>query len=392
MKHTTILGMALCLLVATGCGGSDAPSGPVDPGNGSPTTPGSSVSRAPTAGGNYLNVGSFPLNEMAQGANADAIPALTDPSFVSPGSAEASYLRDDHIVMGVVLNGEARAYPQNIGWWHEIVNDVVGGTPIIVSFCPLTGTGMVFDGTGDDGVRVRTGVSGLLFNSNLVMYDRRDGQTLYPQMTHTAVVGPNTNEVMELLPVVETTWGNWKKLYPATQVIGSNTGVYSAAQYQEYPYVESGADYRVVDQYLLFPFDTSEASAFFGAKEMTLGVRFGEMAKAYPFSSLGTESVINDAISGNAIAVVYHRQGAMAVPFSRTITVDNQPVTLTMDKVTSTDSRFPFLMKDKESDTVWDLTGAAISGPHSGKRLTQIPAHNAFWIAWTTFWKNTGIY
>ena len=220
MSNRAILGIACCFLVATGCGGSDSPSGPVDPGNGSPTTPCSSVARAPTAGGNYLSVSSFPLGELVQGANPDAIPALTDPAFVSAGSAQASYLREDHIVMGVVLNGEAKAYPQNIGWWHEIVNDVVGGTPIIVSFCPLTGTGMVFDATGDDGLRVTAGVSGWLFNSNLVLRDRRDGQTLYPQMTHTAVTGPRTNEVLELLPVVETTWGNWKKLYPATQVIG----------------------------------------------------------------------------------------------------------------------------------------------------------------------------
>jgi hypothetical protein len=351
------------------------------------------VARAPAAGGNYLNVSAFPLDQVVPGGpSADAIPALTDPTFVAINSAEAGYLRDEHIVMGVVLNGEAKAYPQNIGWWHEIVNDVVGGSPVIVSFCPLTGTGMVFDATGDDGVRVTTGVSGLLFNSNLVMYDRRDNQTLFPQMIHTGVVGPNTNEVLELLPVVETTWGNWKRMYPGTQVIGSDTGVYSVAQYLEYPYVQSGADYRTTDQYLIFPFSTSEASSYFGAKSMTLGLRFGEMAKAYPFASLGVESVINDTVSGNAVAVVYHKQGEMAIPFSRTITVDNQQVTLTMEKVSSTDPKFAFLMKDKESETVWDLTGAAVSGTHTGKRLTQIPAHNAFWIAWTTFWKNTGIY
>ena len=392
MKHTPILGIALGLLMAVGCRGNESPTGPGDPGGATPTSPGSSVARAPSSGGNYLNVSAFPLERLVSGGpSKDGIPALTDPTFVSPESAGASYLSDTDLVMGVVINGEAKAYPQNMGWWHEIVNDIVGGQPIVMSFCPLTGTGMVFDGRGDDGSRITTGVSGLLFNSNLVMYDRRDGQTLYPQMFYRGVSGARSGEELELLPVVETTWGYWKKLHPGTQVISSNTGIYSVGQYREYPYVQSGADYRTADQYLIFSFDTSQASTYFGAKQMTLGVRFGEMAKAYPFAAMGAEAVVNDVVDGNAIVVVYYGREALALPLSRSIEVDGRQTTLTMDRVSSTDARFPFLMKDKETETVWDLMGEAISGTHKGKHLNQVPAHNAFWIAWTTFWKNTGI-
>lgn len=77
----------------------------------------------------------------------DGIPALTNPDFVDP--AQADYLAEDDLILGVSLNGEAKAYPENLGWRHEIINDQVGGRYISVTFCPLTGTGLVFDATDE---------------------------------------------------------------------------------------------------------------------------------------------------------------------------------------------------------------------------------------------------
>ena len=186
---------------------------------------------------NFLDPGTFPYNRIESGGvPKDGIPALTDPVRVSAGSSEADYLRDVDLVMGVVINGEAVAYPHNIGWHHEIVNDVVGGQPIVVSFCPLTGTGLVFNGLGADGSRLTCGVSGLLFNNNLIMYDRRDDKTLYPQMIHKGINELWLNQELELLPVVETTWRMWKQLYPETQVVGGFTGIFGPGQYTLYPY------------------------------------------------------------------------------------------------------------------------------------------------------------
>ena len=108
------------------------------------------------------------------------------------------YLRPDDLVLGVVINGEARAYPHNIGWWHEIVNDKIGGRAISVTFCPLTGTGLVFDATDAYGGQFQLGVSGLLLNTNLVMYARRDGDTLYPQMAFKAICGPRRGLSLQL--------------------------------------------------------------------------------------------------------------------------------------------------------------------------------------------------
>lgn len=129
----------------------------------------------------------FPVKETLPVTPRDAIPAMTDPPM---STSPPPFLR------------------------HEIVNDVVGGHPVCVTFCPLTGTGLVFDGQRADG-RLSLGVSGLLYNTNLVMYDRRDGQTLYPQIYASGVNG-EVGQTLDLLPVVETTWATWKRLYPQT--------------------------------------------------------------------------------------------------------------------------------------------------------------------------------
>jgi hypothetical protein len=150
---------------------------------------------------------------------------------------------------------------------------------------------MVFSGEGNSGERITAGVSGLLFNNNLIMYDRRDNETLYPQMIHRAVEGPRKGQELELLPVVETTWGFWKELQPHTLVVSGQTGIYSSGRYQVYPYNLSGeGDYRFGHDFIIFDLiprlADNETGNLFKAKEMALGVRFGEIAKAYLFPLL----------------------------------------------------------------------------------------------------------
>lgn len=377
------------------CGGKSTDTlGPGDSGNPS-ATPGDttsgntqtsgSINREPQAGGNFLS--DFPKDRiLSGGVPPDGIPALTDPPFVELTSSEAAYLSDEDLILGVVLNGEAKAYPHNMGWWHEIINDVVGEHPIVVSFCPLTGTGLIFSGQGNDQSRIHCGVSGLLFNNNLIMYDRRQQGILYPQMIHIPVEGGT--EELQLLPVIETTWRYWKQLYPDSKVISANTGIYSPSRYQSYPY----GDYRDPNTAPLFPsfpsLEDNPTAKLFPPKTLTLGIRFGETAKAYPFPSLGTEAVINDIVADNAILVVYYHQEQYAIPFNRV--VDGQ--TLTFEKTLPRDTVYPFLLRDKETGSTWNLKGEAIAGPLQNKTLEQLPSHNAFWFAWATFWQNTGIY
>ncbi|SVC15050.1 uncharacterized protein METZ01_LOCUS267904, partial [marine metagenome] len=194
------------------------------------------------------------------GVPRDGIPAMTNPDFVP--AAEAFFLADLDAVIGVYIDGVAKAYPEALGWRHEIINDQIGDRFISVTLCPLTGTPQVFDATDEDGFQIEFGVSGLLINSNLVMYDRRDEVTLYPQMIYTAINGENEGDRLTLLPVVHTTFGRWKQLHPDTQVaeFGSGLDRYSSRlqdafknlSIYEYPY----GNYRTNNSYLIFPWTT----------------------------------------------------------------------------------------------------------------------------------------
>ena len=149
---------------------------------------------------------------------------------------------DDDIVIGVTFSGESRAYPIRILNWHEIANDRVGGTDILVSYCPLCGTGIVFDSRINGKVHT-FGVSGLLYNSDLLMYERGTKESsLWAQILGEAVVGPLTGTKLTVLPSVQTTWGEWKAQHPDTKVLDVNTGY--SRDYGRNPY--SGVTVQVV--------------------------------------------------------------------------------------------------------------------------------------------------
>jgi len=336
--------------------------------------------------GTYLDLENFPYDSIVSGGpGKDGIPALTNPEFVS--RTFVRYLNDSDMVLGVVIDGKAKAYPHNIGWWHEIVNDRIGGQAISVTFCPLTGTGLVFDTTDENDEQFELGVSGLLFNSNLVMYDRRDGATLYPQMAFKGVSGAWKELELPLLPVVETTWATWKELYPQTLVVAE--GTYNLDLYTRYPY----GDYRTDNSYFIFALETPlsrNANAYvddLAAKDRVLGVRLDGHAMAYPLDRLGEHAVLNDRVGGVDIAVVWDREHHLSIPYARQV---GERV-LSFERAES--EVFPYFgLRDRETGTFWTAQGEAISGELVGERLVQIPAHSSMWFAWVTFWQNTDIW
>lgn len=153
------------------------------------------------------------------GPPKDGIPAIDKPRFVSP---DKTPFKDNAIVIGVYLNGEARAYPYGILNWHEIVNDTIKGTPITVTYCPLCDTNPVFI-RKVNGKITTFGISGKLFQSCLVMYDRLT-DSLWVQPWGIAVAGKQTNQILQRIPAIKTTLGQWKSKYPNTKVLSTNTG------------------------------------------------------------------------------------------------------------------------------------------------------------------------
>jgi hypothetical protein len=283
--------------------------------------------------------GTFPEAQMVSGGvPRDGIPALVNPRFVAANSPEAGYLRDSDLVLGVDLNGEVKAYPENILWWHEIANDVAGGEQVIMSLCPLTGTGLFFRAPDDPG---------------------------------------NVDKLI-LLPVVETTWKRWREMYPQTLVISDNTGF--NRNYTSYPY----GGYRQENTLPLFGLRTGQIDGRFPPKHTVLGILHNGTQKAYPFASLSANRVINDSFNGLDLLVVSDIDGRLAIPYERV--VNGQVLTF------EAGGSSPFQMSDEQTGSLWNIKGEAVSGSLQGAKLQQIPAYNAFWFAWAQFWPGTQVF
>ncbi len=212
-----------------------------------------------------------PQNQVLSGGpGKDGIPALKNPEFLN--RIEASYMNDEDLVLGVVVGSEARAYPHKILDWHEIINDKVQDRSIVITYCPLTGTGIGWN-QDQKGITSTFGVSGLLYNSNLVPYDR-ETDSYWSQMRLDCIKGSRKGEKIETFQLIETTWKTWKKAYPNTRVVSSNTGY--SRNYSRYPY----GNYKT-DASVYFPISTKDSRLH--AKEVVHGIILNDKAVIYRF-------------------------------------------------------------------------------------------------------------
>ena len=246
---------------------------------------------------------SVPLDQIVDGGpGKDGIPALLTPRFVP--ASQAPFLQDDDRILGLMLGGEAKAYPIKILNWHEIVNDVVGGKPVVVTYCPLCGTGIAFDANVRGGPHT-FGVSGLLYQSDLLMYDHQT-DSLWSQIGMHAVAGPLTGEKLTPIFLEHTTWAEWRAAHPATHVLSTKTGSFRNYDRDPYSgYAESGE---------LF-FDTTHVDPRYHPKEWVVGIEHKGVVKAYPFSELKKgESPVTDKLGGDAVTIqVNHRARSASV-------------------------------------------------------------------------------
>jgi Protein of unknown function (DUF3179) len=204
---------------------------------------------------------SVELDDLKQGCPArDCIPSIDKPKFVS--ADDADHVADDAIVIAISHGGEYRAYPAQILDHHEIVNDTIAGDPIAITWCPLCGSAV---GIRRDvgGEVTEFGVSGVLYNSDLVLYDRAT-DTLWDQIVAEGIVGPNTGESLQLVPVTMTRWSRWRDAHPDTLVLSTDTGFeedYSADYYAKYRgssnlmFPVSQQDDRIHPKSVVFGFD-----------------------------------------------------------------------------------------------------------------------------------------
>lgn len=267
---------------------------------------------------------------LSGGPPKGGIPALTDPEFVKVKNA--NWLDDDDRVLGVKVNGIAKAYPLSILNWHEVVNDKFDNKPVLVTYCPLCFSGVAFDPV-INGQRYIFGVSGLLYDSDVLLYDKKT-ESLWSQLMSQAIAGELVQKKLDSIPLINTTWKDWRSRHPETMVLSLNTGY--RRDYKRDPYI----DYRK-EPHTMFP--VQFRSKGYHPKELVLGINVGSHYKAYPFSELSkSNGTIQDRIGFETVYIKY----------------------------------------DKDSNSAYAANPAC----------ETIPAVTLFWFAWYTFNPDTVVY
>jgi len=231
---------------------------------------------------------SIPLDEILSGGPPkDGIPPIDNPKFISIREAD-KFLDDTEPGVAFSRDGTHRFYPYQILVWHEMVNDIVEGKRVLITYCPLCLTGFVFDPIVK-GERVEFGTSGKLWKSNLVMYDRKT-DSLWPQVLGEAVVGEMTGTKLGVLPSDQVLYGNWKKLHPKGEVLSRDTGAFRNYGYNPY------GDYFAVTNLslqLAKPTDTRLTNDAF-----VFGIVENGKAKAYSTEAVVKQGEVVDVFEG----------------------------------------------------------------------------------------------
>ncbi len=318
---------------------------------------------------------------MSGGVGRDGIPPIDNPQFDDLATADL-WLQASSPVIALEVDGVARAYPLAILTRHEIANDVIGDTPVAVTFCPLCNSAIVFDRrVGGD--TLRFGVSGLLRNSDLIMWDDLT-QSLWQQLTGEGIVGTFTGTLLDIVPSQLVGYAAFKAQFPGGEVLSTQGRFYGSNPYVNYdssprPFLFMGApDGRLM------------------ATERVLGATIGDISVAYPFSALAQEVVINDRLAERDVVAIWQpgalsaldaasidqsRDVGMAALFDRQ--VDGRALTFQVENGH---------IVDAETGSAWNIFGSATAGDLAGTQLGAINAFPHFWFAWAAFYPDTLLY
>ena len=323
---------------------------------------------------------SVPLNEVRDGGpGKDGIPALENPEMIS--ADQADYILDTDLVIGYIHGGEVRAYPHKILDWHEIINDEIGGEKVAITYCPLTGTAIGWNRTYN-GKSTTFGVSGLLYNSNLMPYDRTTNST-WTQQGLLSVNGTLRGTAASTFQVLETTWATWQTMYPQTKVVSLNTG--HSRNYQQYPY----GSYRETDGLI---FSVSTLDDRLPQKERVHGVIVDGKVKVYRIKSFTSKSFIKENIHGEDIVVIGSTNLNFAVSFKQKELHGEVLELVAVNKGDIGTDNGPSIVLKDQFNNEWDLFGNAISGPDQGAEMEPTNSFIGYWFSWAPFYPNPEIY
>lgn len=358
--------------------------GTVDPGEVESALSGGTVSAIDTLGRGGWDGSPAPLideSDVGIVLPPDTIPSIDAPQFVDIATAD-TYLEDVEPVVYLQIGDDVRAYPVQILIWHEIVNDVVGGEPVAVTYCPLCNSAVTYRRVIGDEI-VTFGTSGALYNSALVMYDRTT-ESLWTHYDGRAVIGALTGVELDPISAPLLAWADFKDQFPDGIVLDRDrTG--ARRDYGTNPY--GGYD-DVGSSPFLFRGDADTRAELL---RRVVGVVIGEDAKAWTLDGLmdGVASVTSGELAGQDLVILWKAGQASALDSSAisggfdvgSVGVFDPHVdgrTLTFE---ATGPGF----FDIETGTQWSITGRALDGELAGAQLTPVPHLDTFWFSWSSY-------
>ena len=316
------------------------------------------------------------------------IPTIDNPSFRSTSEVEA--LVEAEPVVAVAINGDARAYPIRVLTRHELVNDTVGGVPVTVSYCPLCNSAVTYDRRVADRV-LDFGTSGSLYQSSLVMYDRQT-QSLWTHFDGKAVIGHLARAQLNFYPTQIIAWSEWSQDNPEGQVLVGEEGGLALDAYGRNPYV----GYETSTNLLSPGFQSEAIDERLPRKERVIGLRTAEgEAVAIRHSHLREAQVVELTFNGLPL-VVWNLPGTTSAIDTRVVYEGQDVGTTGVFSALIGDIALTFEpaeggFRDRETGTLWSVTGKATEGTFEGTQLTPQEFLDTFWFAWSTFNKSTTI-
>ena len=319
-----------------------------------------------------------PLTERAAaaGGQASRMPytAVQQPEFVA--AADAAFLQDDDIVLGVTSGGVAKAYAAGDLAQHGAVSDVVPDGPISVTWCGVCNTGLVFRAEVK-GRRLHFQYDRMV-GANEVQKDAETGSS-WQQATGEAIDGPLKGTRLTLFPVARTTWGEWRRRFPHTTVLKPLPG---------YADLVAGLSRRIKDVTRTRPAGAPNGALALDtrlpARETVAGLEAGGESVAYPFSALRAARVVNDRVGGLPVVIVHQ-------PSSDTTTAFDSRAkgkVLTFEAANAEASS----VTDRETRSTWNAYGLCVDGPLKGAQLKQVILVPQFWFAWSQFHQGTRVF
>ncbi len=296
----------------------------------------------------------------------DCIPSLQHPNKSDVDGDNLEFLNNNELVVGIWNGSEYIAYPHAILDWHEIVNE----NGYTISYCPLTGSALHIESSGE------FGVSGMLFNTNLIMYDR-ETESHWPQMLLKSAEGTRQGNKLILNSMIETKWSTWKNLFPNSKVVNSQTG--HSRDYNVYPY----GGYRSCNSsscgdYIYFPVPPVDTRL--PAKTRVLSIITDNIQIAYPISQFVEPTVLNETIDGKTVAIVLSADDWLGVAFETSSTLS----------ISQWDSETGNIVLEDMSGNQFNILGRSINSTTDD--LVGARSFISYWFSQAAFYPDTEIH